>query len=100
MVERQSAPFKNPVISVVPLEMAPSITLRWEMDLSPGIVISPRSPQDAGKIDLTFIDYVPVFLQQQGCFVGRILVVEFDSQNPFFKFPVVNNSNIFDIQIV
>ena len=41
MVERQSAPFKKFVIEVVPLASAPSIMPLWEMDLSPGTVISP-----------------------------------------------------------
>ena len=41
MVERQSAPVKKLVISVVPWAMEPSITARWEMDLSPGTVSSP-----------------------------------------------------------
>ena len=44
MVERQSAPWRNPSISVRPLAMAPNMTLRWEMDLSPGTVTSPRRP--------------------------------------------------------
>ena len=43
MVERQSAPFKKLVISVVPFARAPNMTERWEMDLSPGILISPRN---------------------------------------------------------
>ena len=30
-------------ISVVPFAMDPNMTLRWEMDLSPGTVISPRT---------------------------------------------------------
>ena len=42
MVERQSAPSRKPWISVVPLAMEPSMTLRWEMDLSPGTVTEPR----------------------------------------------------------
>ena len=41
MVDRQSAPFKKCVISVVPRAMEPSMTARWEMDLSPGTSISP-----------------------------------------------------------
>ena len=41
IVERQSAPSKKLVISVVPLESEPNIIARWEMDLSPGIFISP-----------------------------------------------------------
>ena len=43
MVDRQSSPIRKPVIWVVPLARAPSMTARWEMDLSPGTVISPRS---------------------------------------------------------
>ena len=42
MVERQSAPSKKLWISVVPFAMEPNMTLRWEMDLSPGTVTSPR----------------------------------------------------------
>ena len=42
MVERQSAPSKNPSSSVVPLASAPNMIPRWEMDLSPGTDISPR----------------------------------------------------------
>ncbi len=41
IVERQSAPLRKPVISVVPLAMEPNMMLRWEMDLSPGMTISP-----------------------------------------------------------
>ena len=41
MVERQSAPLKKPVTSVVPSASEPNITVRWEMDLSPGMVTSP-----------------------------------------------------------
>ena len=43
IVERQSAPCKKFVTSVVPCAIAPNITLRWEIDLSPGTVTSPRS---------------------------------------------------------
>ena len=41
MVERQSAPSRNPSSSVVPSAMAPNMMPRWEMDLSPGTVSSP-----------------------------------------------------------
>ncbi len=41
MVERQSAPCKKLVISVVPSEIAPNIIARWEIDLSPGIKTVP-----------------------------------------------------------
>ena len=43
MVARQSAPCRKLVISVVPLAMEPNITARCEMDLSPGIITSPRN---------------------------------------------------------
>ena len=46
IVDRQSAPCKNPVISVVPFAREPNITARWEMDLSPGTVISPFNGPD------------------------------------------------------
>ena len=46
MVERQSAPLKKFVTEVVPWEMAPNMTARWEMDLSPGMVSSPFSGRD------------------------------------------------------
>ena len=46
MVERQSAPSRKCVIRVVPSEIAPSITARWEMDLSPGTVNSPFKGED------------------------------------------------------
>ena len=52
MVERQSAPLKKLVILVVPREMAPSITARWEMDLSPGMVTSPFK----ASVFLNFMD--------------------------------------------
>jgi len=41
-VLRVSPAKRKPVISVVPSAMAPSITARWEMDLSPGTETSPR----------------------------------------------------------
>ena len=41
MVERQSAPLRKWVISVVPWAREPNMTLRWEMDLSPGMVKLP-----------------------------------------------------------
>ena len=37
---------KKFVTSVVPSEMAPNMTARWEMDLSPGTVISPFNGPD------------------------------------------------------
>ncbi len=46
MVLRGSAALKNPEISVVPFAKAPIITARWEMDLSPGTLISPRNPDE------------------------------------------------------
>ena len=42
MVDRQSAPSRKFWISVFPLAMEPNIMPRWEMDLSPGTVTSPR----------------------------------------------------------
>ena len=47
MVERQSAPCKKFVTSVGPSELAPYMTARWEMDLSPGTEISPRRGRTA-----------------------------------------------------
>ena len=41
MVERQSSPVRNPLTFVSPSAMEPSITLLWDMDLSPGTVIVP-----------------------------------------------------------
>ena len=41
MVERQSAPCKKWVTSVVPFAREPNIMALWEMDLSPGISSSP-----------------------------------------------------------
>ena len=41
MVERQSAPSRKWMMRVVPLAREPNMTARWEMDLSPGTVISP-----------------------------------------------------------
>ena len=41
IVERQSAPCRKFVTSVVPSASAPNMTARCEMDLSPGTVISP-----------------------------------------------------------
>lgn len=41
MVLRQSAPGRNPSISVTPSARAPSITARWEIDLSPGTRAAP-----------------------------------------------------------
>ena len=41
IVERQSAPSRKCVTSVVPLAIEPNMMERWEMDLSPGIVTSP-----------------------------------------------------------
>ena len=41
IVERQSAPSRKCVISVVPCDSEPNITARWEMDLSPGTDIVP-----------------------------------------------------------
>ena len=43
IVERQSAPSRNPVSSVIPEEIEPNITPLCEIDLSPGTVISPLS---------------------------------------------------------
>ena len=40
-VARQSSPARKPVISVSPSAMPPSISARWEIDLSPGTVSSP-----------------------------------------------------------
>ena len=53
---------------VVPLAIEPNMTARWEMDLSPGTVISPVSGRPAGRISLllSLIDDVPVFLQKPG----------------------------------
>ncbi len=41
IVERQSAPSRKLVISETPSAKEANITLRWEMDLSPGTVIVP-----------------------------------------------------------
>ena len=41
MVDRQSAPWRKLCISVSPCAMEPNMTARWEMDLSPGTLISP-----------------------------------------------------------
>ena len=46
MVDKQSAPCRKPVILVMPFAREPNMTLRWEMDLSPGMVTSPRRPFD------------------------------------------------------
>ena len=44
MVDKQSAPCRYPWISVVPWAMEPNMTLRWEIDLSPGTWIWPFKP--------------------------------------------------------
>ena len=62
MVARQSAPVRKLVISVVPWAIAPSMMLRWEIDLSPGTVISPFK-FFALAIVLTLINDIPEFLQ-------------------------------------
>ena len=59
MVERQSAPCKKFVTSVVPFASEPNITARWEMDLSPGMVTSPLSAFTFLKIMLVL--YLSVF---------------------------------------
>ena len=43
---RAHAPWRKLVIFVVPRARAPSIMPRWEMDLSPGIWISPLRLRD------------------------------------------------------
>ena len=96
MVERQSAPFKKWEISVVPLAMEPSITARWEIDLSPGICTSPFNAPIA-LISLTLIYYIPEFLQQFSRFFLGGLFIELNPQNPFFKFSVMDDADILDI---
>ena len=64
------------------------------MDLSPGIVTSPFKPF-TGQIVLTFIYNIPEFLSNPTARIAGIFVVKFNTQNPFFKFSVVYNSNIF-----
>ena len=56
MVERQSAPWRKPRISVNPLAMEPNMTARCEMDLSPGTASSPFNPDIAlvNSIDSIF----------------------------------------------
>ena len=46
MVERQSAPSRKWRTEVTPFARAPNIMLLWEMDLSPGMVISPFRGED------------------------------------------------------
>jgi len=38
-----SSPRRNPLTVVVPLAIDPNMMERWEMDLSPGTEISPRT---------------------------------------------------------
>ena len=56
IVERQSAPCRKPWISVSPSARAPNMTLRWEMDLSPGTVSSPRRED----VWVNFIEFIVV----------------------------------------
>ena len=41
-----------------------------------------------------------IFLQELYCFCGRRLIVKFDPEHAFFKFPVVYDADIFNIDIV
>ena len=59
IVDRQSAPCRKFVISVVPLASAPNITERWEMDLSPGMITLPFNPVDGAVIVASFIVCYP-----------------------------------------
>ena len=87
------------MITVVPSAMEPNMMLRWEMDLSPGTVISPFKCL-LGQIVLTLIDNVPEFLQNLRRLLRGCLVVEFNAQNPFFKFSVMYDPDILKIQAV
>lgn len=49
---------KKPVIWVTPFASAPNMTARWEMDLSPGTVMEPRSPADGLILIIKFL--IPV----------------------------------------
>ena len=46
---------------------------------------------------LSFIYDIPMLSEQSGSFIAGIAVVEFNSKNAFFKFAVIYNSDILDI---
>ena len=79
------------------------MTARWEMDLSPGMVISPfNSPP--GKICMFIVsplpsvipDRVAVVAKNSGRLQRRLFFVKLDSQGAFFKFAVMYDADILD----
>ncbi len=66
-MERQSAPSKKPVSSVVPSAMAPNMTPRWDMDLSPGM--------DLTFDMICFFDFHFLTSDSLG-FVNRVMLAE------------------------
>lgn len=111
MVERQSAPSKKFVISVVPLAREPNIMALWEMDLSPGIFTCPCNESALFicievflfcksyiyvKIRcLTFIDSIMVFAQKGNSLLQRIFIIHFNMQYTVFEFTIVNDADVF-----
>ncbi len=104
MVEIQSAPFRKLVTSVVPSAREPSMTARWEMDLSPGTVISPQRGADFVNFImqpfLTFIDDVTVFPEKLRRFFQGRFFIKFHMKNRFLKFTVVDDTDVFDADAV
>ena len=120
MVERQSAPCRNLVISVIPRAMDPNMTLLWDMDLSPGMVTVPFNGPDLENfikkilsvfkwMDLLFhqtdssassyYSIIP-FHKNLNCFFHGFFCIEFDFKGTIFKTSVVNNTNIFNTDLM
>lgn len=104
MWKGQSSPVKNPLTWVIPFDIAPSITERWEIDLSPGTVIVPF---------ICFAGFITVFIRS---FLYGYIIIHISKQfyaalsvlfgikskceGAAVVFSAVDDAHVFDINTV